>query len=176
LPTIFTLAVVALGIGACTLSRNIGAAVWVAGVACSMLPDADTAAFRFGIGYSDLLGHRGLSHSLFFALVLSVAVTWLLTRHRWRSERMRIGLFLFFATASHGVLDAFTNGGLGIAFFAPFDDQRFFFPVRPIAVSPIGVAFFSSRGMHVLQSELLWVWLPTAVIALSALALRLRKR
>jgi len=158
------------------LPKNCGAAVWVAGAACSMLPDADTAAFRFGIAYSDMLGHRGLTHSLAFAALLSIAVMCVVFKDRLRSERLRIGLFLFLVTASHGVLDAFTNGGLGIAFFAPFSDERFFFPVRPIQVSPIGAAFCSARGWNVLKSELLWVWVPTLAIALAATAARARKR
>jgi membrane-bound metal-dependent hydrolase YbcI (DUF457 family) len=59
-------------------------------------------------------------------------------------------------TASHGVLDAMTDGGLGIAFFAPFDNTRYFFPFRPVKVSPIGLSFFSARGLDVIWSELLW--------------------
>jgi inner membrane protein len=162
--------------GVCMLPKNYGASVWFAGAVCSMLPDADTAAFRLGVPYSDMLGHRGLTHSLAFAALLSIAVMCVVFRNRSRSERVRIGLFLFLATASHGVLDAFTNGGLGIAFFAPFSDERFFFPVHPIAVSPIGAAFFSARGWNVLKSELVWVWVPTLAIALAATAARARKR
>src|SRR6267378_8050335 len=44
--------------------------------------------------------------------------------------------FFFLATASHGLLDAMTNGGLGVAFFAPFCDTRYFLPWQPIVVSP----------------------------------------
>jgi inner membrane protein len=79
-------------------------------------------------------------------------------------------LWVFFAaiTASHGLLDALTNGGRGIAFFAPFSNHRFFFPWRPIQVSPIGVGFFSARGLAVLQSELRWILLPSVIIALLA--------
>jgi membrane-bound metal-dependent hydrolase YbcI (DUF457 family) len=33
-----------------------------------------------------------------------------------------------------------TDGGLGIAVFAPFSSHRFFFPVQPIPVSPIGIS------------------------------------
>jgi inner membrane protein len=162
--------------GACMLPKNCGAAVWVAGAACSMLPDADTAAFRLGIAYSDVLGHRGLTHSLAFAALVSSAIMFIVSRNRLRSERLRIGLFLSVVTASHGVLDAFTNGGLGIAFFAPFSDKRFFFPVHPIEVSPIGAAFFSARGWNVLKSELVWVWVPTLAVVLAATAARARKR
>jgi inner membrane protein len=69
-------------------------------------------------------------------------------------------------TMSHAVLDAFTDGGLGVAFFAPFSNERYFFPFTPIRVSPIGAGFFSPRGMETLRNELLWVWAPCVAIAL----------
>jgi inner membrane protein len=75
-------------------------------------------------------------------------------------------------TASHGILDALTNGGRGIAFLAPFSNQRFFFPWRPIQVSPIGAGFFSARGLDVLKSELGWILLPSAIIAAVARIMR----
>jgi inner membrane protein len=62
------------------------------------------------------------------------------------------------------LLDALTNGGLGVALFAPFSNERFFFPWRPIEVSPIGAGFFSARGMRVLLSEARWIWLPAATV------------
>jgi inner membrane protein len=84
---------------------------------------------------------------------------------------------LLAATASHGIHDAFTNGGLGIAFFAPFSAARYFFPVTPIEVSPIVHGFFSERGVRVLASEMVWVWTPALVlIAFSIGARRLYAR
>ena len=60
---------------------------------------------------------------------------------------------------------AMTNGGLGVALFSPFSNARFFFPFRPIKVSPIGVGrFFSAKGLAVVQSEVMWLWLPSAAI------------
>ena len=71
-------------------------------------------------------------------------------------------VYFFAVTASHPILDAMTNGGLGVAFFAPFDNSRYFLPWRPIEVSPIGVrAFFTLRGLTVLQSEFIWIWIPS---------------
>jgi len=62
-----------------------------------------------------------------------------------------------------------TDGGLGVAFFSPLDNHRYFLPWRPIHVSPIGIErFFTDRGIAVLQSELLWIWLPAALLAVSA--------
>ena len=85
--------------------------------------------------------------------------------------------YLFLATASHGFLDALTDGGLGVAFLAPFHNERYFLPIRPIPVSPIAPPrFFSERGLPVIRSELLWVWLPSALLATLALLVRRRLR
>jgi len=82
--------------------------------------------------------------------------------------------YFFVATASHGFLDAMTNGGLGVAFFSPFDNTRYFLPWRPIVVSPISVnRFFSERGLAVLQSELLWIWIPAGLLAVCVLVLKI---
>lgn len=82
------------------------------------------------------------------------------------------GAFFIFATASHGLLDAFTTGGLGVAFFAPFENGRYFFPVTPIEVSPIGLrAFFDARGWEVVQNEFVWIWVPSSVVAGSAIVM-----
>jgi inner membrane protein len=75
--------------------------------------------------------------------------------------RARLFVYLFLAAGSHGLLDAMTNGGLGVAFFSPFENGRYFLPFRPIRVSPIGVTrFFTSRGVAILQSEIVWIWIP----------------
>jgi inner membrane protein len=140
---------------------------------CAALPDLDVVAFAFGIPYSAMLGHRGLSHSIFFALLVSAVVAALAFRGgQWSNMRLRIWLYLFAAVASHGILDAFTNGGLGIAFFAPFSAQRYFFPVTPIEVAPIGWGLFSERGLQVLGSEIRWVWAPSAFVIAVFLGLR----
>jgi len=88
---------------------------------------------------------------------------------------LTLWLYLFLATASHGLLDAMTDGGLGIGLLSPFDNHRYFFPWTPIRVSPIGVGwFFSPRGLAVLQSEFLWIWVPTIVLTILAMLLRQR--
>jgi inner membrane protein len=124
-----------------------------------------------------VLGHRGLTHSLAFAAVLSAAVVAIAFPGAAAGPvpRWQLWLYLFLATASHGVLDALTNGGLGVAFFAPFENGRYFFPFTPIEVSPISVrAFFTARGARVMASELVWVWVPSLVLAAAVLWLRRR--
>jgi inner membrane protein len=138
----------------------------VAGVVCSTLPDVDVLGFDLGIPYDGLFGHRALTHSFLFALVLAVAVAALVHVRDPGKSLGDLCLYLFLATASHGVFDALTNGGRGIAFFDPFSSTRYFFSFRPIEVSPISVTrFLSERGWLVLRSELYWVWLPSGVFA-----------
>jgi len=177
MPTILTHAISAGALGSAMLPSGLGARPWALGVTCAMLPDLDVLGFKLGISYSSMLGHRGLSHSLAFALSLSILVTVLGFRAvRWDAARIRIWLFLFVAAASHGILDAFTNGGLGVALLAPFAAERYFFPVTPIQVSPIGWGFFSERGLRVLASEMLWVWAPSlAVLGASVWFTRLHR-
>jgi inner membrane protein len=174
----FSHAVVALSIGTCFYRPQISKRVWVAGPLCSVFPDVDAVGFRFGIQYGDFWGHRGFTHSLLFAALLSGATTAILTRRGIiEIRRFTLLAYLFLATASHGVLDAMTNGGLGVAFFSPFDNRRYFLPWRPIVVSPISITrFFSARGYAVLRSELLWIWVPAIVFAAVVLALRRTSR
>lgn len=136
---------------------------WCLLIVCSILPDIDSIGFHLGIPYSSFWGHRGITHSLTFAAILALCVATGFSRAFRRP--WRLALLLFLVTATHGFLDAMTDGGLGIAFFSPFNLQRYFFPWRPIHVSPIGVGrFFSARGLHILWSEILWVWLPILAI------------
>lgn len=174
MPTVFTHAVAALGLGALFYRREVPKGIWGLGAACAVLPDLDVVAFSFGIPYEHTLGHRGLSHAPVFAAVLAgVLVALFFRRGVPGMGRGALWLYLFLATASHGLLDAFTDGGLGVAFLIPFSNERFFFPFQPIRVSPIGVLrFLSGRGLEVLRSEILWVWAPSILLAGLALAYR----
>ncbi|MCP4661431.1 MAG: metal-dependent hydrolase [bacterium] len=134
---------------------------WLA--VASVVPDLDVVTFKLGIPYGHMLGHRGFSHSLafallaapFFALAAVPKDSWL-DRAWWGI----VGLFAV-AVASHGLLDAITDAGLGIGFFVPFSEERYFFPWRPLitpSVSP--VAFFNAKAAAILRSEITAVWLP----------------
>jgi inner membrane protein len=153
-PTIFSHPAVPL-----VLRRVFGelpSRVIAAGIIGSILPDVDVIGFRFHIPYGSTFGHRGFTHSIVFALLCGAAGA--LIGRRWNAF-----LFVFLATLSHPILDAMTNGGRGVAFFSPFSNHRYFFPWRPIQVSPIGAV-----DAGVLLSELRWVWLPCGVVALLA--------
>ena len=105
----------------------------------------------------------------------SIAVVLLFFREGGVLSKRSLFTFLFFflLTASHGLLDALTDGGLGIALLSPFTNERFFFPWTPIVVSPIGIrGFFSRWGLEVLKSELVWVWLPSLLMVVGVRLLR----
>ncbi len=132
--------------------------------AASVLPDVDALGYWAGVPYDAPLGHRGFTHSLVFAAILAACAT--AFARRLPATRGTAFLVVLLAAASHGVLDALTTGGMGVAFFSPFSNARYFLPWRVIAVSPIGVGrFFSERGIRILRSELLWIWAPCALLA-----------
>lgn len=161
MPTIFTHAFVASAIGRLQQPCLWTTRFWVLSIICSILPDADVIGYLGGVEYGSVFGHRGITHSLSFALVVAVlVVSWgFPTTQRGSKTWWGLVAHFFVVTASHGVLDGLTNGGLGVAFFAPFDNTRYFFPWTPIHVSPIR-SFLSLLGVKAMISEFFWVWTP----------------
>lgn len=173
MPTIISHAVVPLALGVGLGGKTISRRLLVAGAVAAMLPDADVLGFHFHVAYGNSAGHRGMTHSLAFALLLGLialmAAKWL---HSKRSTAM---LFVAGSAASHGLLDMLTNGGLGVAYFWPFTDRRFFLPWQLIDVSPFGLHILSDqRAVSIISSELLWVWLPSILFGLAFYLVRCR--
>lgn len=160
MPTILSHVAVPLALGIGLGRELVPRRVLLAGVVLSMLPDLDVLAFGLGIPYADALGHRGFSHALLSAALVAALAAGMLAS-LGRSRFAGSWLFLFIAMASHGLLDTLTTGGQGIALLWPWSEQRFFAPWQVIRVSPLSMQrFMHGRGMMVLRSELLWIWLP----------------
>jgi inner membrane protein len=129
----------------------------------SWLPDIDILCHMNGVPYDHMFGHRGFTHSIFFA-ALWASIVMIIFKV---GVRKIVWLTIFLSTLSHGILDAMTTGGRGIAFFAPFSAERYFLPWRGIKVSPMSASrFFSDWGLKVLMSELILVVIPCALILL----------
>lgn len=175
MPTVLAHPVVAVALAPWFRCSRERWALVAIGAACTVVPDLDVIGLRLGIPYGDALGHRGFSHSLAFAALLAATLAFSMSWRREARASFVLWCYLFLCTASHGLLDAMTNGGLGIAFFWPFDDGRYFLPWRPIAVSPLGAAGFLAKGLAVLASELRWVVLPAVVLFAAGLSMRRRK-
>ncbi len=168
--TVFTHALVGAGIAwiappEARRPRLVGACAILA-----MAPDLDVLAFALDIPYAHPLGHRGLTHAPAFALLVGSLVAFGYAR-----PRAPVALVLALAMASHGLLDALTDAGLGVGLLLPLDGARFFAPWRPLATSPIGVdAFFSGPALRILTNELVWIGLPTAFVCACVAWLRRR--
>lgn len=156
-----------LGLGRDNIPRHL----LIAGLFASLLPDLDVIAFRLGIPYAHILGHRGFSHSLCFACLTGLLA--LLFARRLHTSRPGAFTFVTLSAASHPLLDMLTNGGRGVALYWPWSATRHFAAWRPIEVSPLNpVQFFGARGIAVALSELQWVWLPALACALMLYGLR----
>ena len=157
--TVFTHVVVPLSVGLGLGRRTIPWRVLLVGCLFSILPDIDVIGFELGVSYYSPWGHRGFTHSVVFALFCAAATTCYF--RVFETRPVIIFLFLTIAMVSHGLLDALTYGGLGVAFAWPIDDSRYFFSTRPLPVSTIGIKrFFNFWGRYVLEKEMVLVWLP----------------
>ena len=160
--TIFTHPIIAVTLGRLT---GMPPRIIAIGGLLSILPDVDFVAFYTRYGDWHAVGHRGFTHSLAFAVFAAVIATRVFTSHRAFTQAWwQVAAYFALCMASHGLIDACTDGGAGIAFFWPLSAARFFFPWNPIQVSPIGLDFLQWEGVEVLFSELLWVWIPCLVI------------
>jgi len=160
MPTVFTHA--AVGFLTARIANEISAIntpVLLSSMAVAALPDADGLFFGT-IPYDHPFGHRGFTHSLFFATILGVSLAAIFSRARWAPQSVWFLAALFAAsTASHGFFDAMTDGGRGVAFLAPFSNHRYFFPWRPIPVAPLSFeGLLNRRGMRVIRTEAELIW------------------
>ncbi|WGL61123.1 metal-dependent hydrolase [Pigmentibacter sp. JX0631] len=151
--------------------KHIPKRLLVLGMLLSVIPDLDVLGFNYGIKYESQWGHRGFTHSVFLAFLIGLIAAFF--SNYLTAKHLYVFLFAFVSMLSHGILDACTSGGLGVEFWWPFNESRYFFSFREIKVSPIGVKkFFSERGFIVLKSEFIYILLPCLFVGISALFIR----
>jgi len=168
--TIYTHSAVGLGLARLYADRPMPWSYWILAAALPIVPDLD--AFSTA-AYGTLLGHRGITHTFVFALVLS-AVAAGATFRRFKVRWWSLACLFFVIVASHGLLDAMTWGGENIALFWPFGGRYGNWGL--IHVSDIAFELPDPRHSRALQDELLRVWLPMAVVVGTVMAYRRWKR
>jgi inner membrane protein len=153
--------------------RHVPRHFWSLSIACSAIADVDLIGFLSGVPYDHFFGHRGFFHSLFFGLVVSIAATGFMFGHAKKASGgwLSYWAFFFLLSASHGLLDALSNGSIGVALLSPFDPTRYFFPWQPISMVRFRV-FLSTWSFAAIKSELLWVWLPSLLIIIVSKIIR----
>lgn len=154
--TIYTHAVVGLGVAQLYSPRRRVWLYWILAGLLPVIPDLDVFS---SASYGSILGHRGFTHSPVFALWVGFLIASLTFRFLSASFWI-LGCIFFAAIASHGILDAMTRGGADIPFLWPVAEQRYG-NWGPLPLSDLGFAVPDPRQSRALRSELLWIWLPT---------------
>lgn len=147
-------------------ARDVPRRVRIFGSALALVADADIISFLFDVRAEELLGHRGLFHSLLAAVVLGLLAAAAARGHR---------AFLVACALSHPVLDLFTFGGGGVALLAPLTNARFGLPFAPVPSLPVGFdEAVGQPGLLVLANEVLWLWAPCVLVLLAVRRVRPR--
>jgi inner membrane protein len=132
-------------LGDAVLGKKIGTRAMLWGAIAGSLPDVDVLLHPFEDDLSFLIHHRGLSHSIFLALIVAPLLGWVMARW-YRNEPSKTTLWnwiaLFFAgIGSHLLLDACT--AYGTPLFMPFSDYRVainnLFVIDPLFTLPLVV-------------------------------------
>ena len=74
MPSIFTHPLVGLAAAKMLPARYRTKRFWILSFVCPFTPDLDGIGFYFGLPLEHFFGHRGVTHSVFFALVLGVVI------------------------------------------------------------------------------------------------------
>lgn len=122
--------------------KTLGLRAAGVGAAAGAMPDIDVLFSLNGDYFDQLLSHRGITHSLFFAPVVGPALAWLVWRfearrsHQGRDRRrLRVWvLALTLAILSHPLLDFLTPYGTQL--LLPFSNARFAVSAMPI-IDPV---------------------------------------
>lgn len=175
MPTIFTHSIVGLLSAKIVSSKKVPLKFWILSALCSIIPDFDVIAFKLGIPYHSFWGHRGFFHSITFALIIALIVTFVFfknTKPLFRKWHFTT-LYFWIITASHGIFDGMTKSSHGVAFFSPFYNERFNLPFTPMVISPIDIdGLLSEWGLNVVISELKWIILPLLTITIIIILIR----
>ncbi|MEY4583497.1 MAG: hypothetical protein RL701_8200, partial [Pseudomonadota bacterium] len=99
------------------------------------------------------LGHRGLTHSLFFAAVLGSAFGYV--AGFLGPPRRLCMLFGVLALATHGLADTLTDSPNGPALLWPFTAAPVVSPWQPMVPVPLNGEFFGPAGLLIVKRELL---------------------
>lgn len=177
MPTIFSHAIFAVAANRTFFSQSVSFWFWFLTTSCAIMPDADVIGRYFGIERGGMFAHRGFTHSIAFSVIFGAFIAFIAKRFlKINVSRLKLTVYFALATFTHPLLDMFTNGGSGVALFAPFSNERFFSPWRPVEVSPIGLRFFSKRGIDVILSEIIWIWIPAIILLIAAIFRKTRKK
>lgn len=113
--------------------RVVGKKAMVWGILAQSIPDIDFIGALWLNTPTNLLAHRGFTHSFLFAVLITPLLAML--AKRWDSSRkisfLRWATFFAVTILLHDILDAFNNYGVG--WFEPFSHSRVSFNILYVA-------------------------------------------
>jgi inner membrane protein len=131
-------------IGEALLGKKLGKKAMIWGALAQSIPDIDFVASFWMDTSSDLLAHRGFTHSILFGLLATPIMAMIAERwHRPHNIRFNQYLIFFFTEIFvHLALDGFNAYGTG--YLEPFSHQRFslntIFVADPLFTLPLAIA------------------------------------
>lgn len=120
-------------IGEAVAGKKLGKRAMLVGAVAQSVPDVDFVSTFWLHDAGDIIGHRGFTHSIVFAILAISLLSWLasiLFRRRgltWKEWVMVIGINM----ATHLFIDAFNAYGIG--WLEPFSHKRFSFHILFVA-------------------------------------------
>jgi inner membrane protein len=126
---------IALGacIGEAFAGKTVGKKAMLWGILAQSIPDIDFLAAMWLDTSSNLLAHRGFTHSILFAAILTPFLA--LAAEKWHRPHnisfLKWTAFFASTILSHILLDAFNNYGVG--WFEPFNHYRISFNILYVA-------------------------------------------
>lgn len=167
--------VLGAAVGETILGRKIGRKAMLYGAIIGNIPDIDVLGIFFLSDSKQLLFHRGITHSLFFAVLITALFGWF-CKKRIKNNWMLWTLMFFAAMLSHLLIDSFTCYGMG--FFEPFSQHRIsfntIFVVDPFYTLPflvcMGLAFRAKNKTPLRKKwTIIGLWISSTYLAFTIL-------
>ena len=136
--------VLGAAIGEAMLGKKIGKKGMLWGALANSLPDIDVVANFFMDPVNALIFHRGITHSILFALIVSPLLAFLFYKE-FSLTFYRALWFFMIAILGHDLIDVFTAYGTGL--LEPFSQKRFstnsIFVADPLYTLPLLISFIT---------------------------------
>jgi inner membrane protein len=116
-----------LAFGACTgellLGRKLGKKALIYGAIAANIPDVDIVAGFLAPADKAFVIHRGITHSIFFAIVFGLCLAWLVKKFHPAIAYKLLAFLFCFELLMHDLIDTCTSYGTGL--LEPFSHHRF---------------------------------------------------
>lgn len=148
--------VLGAAVGEACLGKKVGNKAPLWGAIAGTIPDLDVLASIFQGEFQYLVAHRGLTHSIFFCVLVAPMLGWLIHRYyrKYRNKEEASArawtILAFWALFTHPLLDCFTSWGTQL--FYPFSDYRVafntIFVADPLYTVPFLICLLTALYFH----------------------------